>query len=150
MEATKTILPLLFRDHAGQRRLHRDEGAGQVDVEAPPPVGERSTVGRLARRHAGVGHDNVEGAASGLGIRIEGCHRRFVGHVRGDGEDMPVCRGSFGKHGVAAAANRHVYSGVGQRQRDRPADTRPAAGHQGMAEGDHAFSPVAALRSASR
>ncbi len=151
----KTILPLLRVSHASQRRLHRQERAGEVDVERPPPVGVRGAMCRSAAGHAGIRHDDVDRSARGLRLLVERRHCGFVGDVAGDGEDTTALLRDVGKRGLAPAADRHLDAGFGERKRNRPANARAAARYQRMPSHDswgrdHTFSPAAASRSASR
>ena len=136
--------------HAGQRRLHGQERAGQVDVERALPVGERGPVRRCAAGHAGIGDDDVERAARCLGLLVKRRHRRFVGDVGGDAEDALAFAGHRLQRCLAPAADGDVDAGAGQRQRDRLADAGAAAVTSACAADDHTFSPIVALRSASR
>ena len=145
----------LARGHAGQRRLHRQEGAGEVDVERSLPVGKRGLVRRRATGHAGIGDNDVERAARRFRRLVKRRHRRLMGDIGGDAEDVVAFAGHFGKFRLAAAADGDVDAGNSQRQCDCPTNAGAAAGDQRMLAGDsrgglHTFNPAAASRSASR
>ena len=147
----KTILPLLRRGHAGQRRLHGQERAGQVDVERAPPVGKRGPVRRSAAGHAGIGDDDVERTARRFGLLVQRGHRGFVGDV---GADARRC-GCFRLATSASASSRRP-----QMVTSTPAPAsasaialptpEPPPVTSACRPDDHTFRPIVALRSASR
>ena len=55
-----------FLAHAGERRLHREKRAGEIDVDDLVPKLVRNFLGRRAFRRSGIGDDDVEVAARRL------------------------------------------------------------------------------------
>ncbi len=130
VEAMKTMRPHFFAAHAVERRLHRKERAGEVDVERVGPKLCGNFFRGRALGAAGIGDDDVEFSARGLGGVIELRERFLVGHVGRFGMNIFVPRRRFIELLPAPPANRDGCACFRQRQRDGGADAAAAAGDE--------------------
>ena len=122
----KTILPFLRSRHACQRRLHRQERAGEIDVERPPPVCVRGAMCRRTAGHPGVRHDDVDQSARRFRLLVE---TAIAASSVTSAATAKIRRASFATSASASsrrAADGHVDAGTRRCERDaRPTPEPP-------------------------
>ena len=117
------------------QRAVAEEDAGEVDVEDELPVLHRVFPRRRVRAgDAGAAHERVDPPQLAHGFVAREAHVGIVAHV-----DAHRVRGladgsrALGERLLVAIPEAHARSGSGETLRDRKADPRRAAGHDGIA-----------------
>ena len=117
------------------RRLAAEEHGAKIDVEHAVELGRILDSESVAIGDAGVIDQEIE-PPQRVGRRVDG---RSNGFQVADIQRNDVCpasegldlNGEFGQPALVAGGQRHVRSGLGQRQGDRPPDAAAGAGHKG-------------------
>ena len=128
--------PPPFFHHGAHHCLAAEKRPFQIGIENAVPVALLHHRRQTVAGDAGVGHQDVDGAAGGDDLLDALLHRLGVGHVEADHKPPAAGRlhqaqGFLGRGGVGHVVDADRGAHGGQADANGPADAAAAAGHQG-------------------